>query len=107
MPTRVVWTPQARTDMLDLYLTIGAGRPRVAEWYFEKLEARARELGDFPRIGARRPDLRPSARMLSEPPYVILYETIPDTDDGPLTQVSIVRIVDARRDLPSLFFDAP
>ena len=88
--------------MLDIYLTIGADRPRVAERYFDRLEARARELENFPRIGARRPDLRPSVRMLSEPPYVLLYETIPDTDEGPLAQVSIVRIVDARRDLPSL-----
>jgi toxin ParE1/3/4 len=41
--------------------------------------------------------------MLVEAPYLILYETVPDTDDGPLEAVVIVRVVDGRRDLPSLF----
>jgi len=34
---------------------------------------------------------------------VILYETIPDTDDDPVDHVEIVRVVDGRRDLRSLF----
>jgi toxin ParE1/3/4 len=41
--------------------------------------------------------------MLVEPPYVILYELIPDTDEGAVSRVEIVRVVDGRRDLLSLF----
>ncbi|GJD94036.1 hypothetical protein OCOJLMKI_1236 [Methylobacterium iners] len=41
-------------------------------------------------------------RILVEPPYLILYETIPDTDEGDLTELEIVRVVDGRRDLTAL-----
>jgi toxin ParE1/3/4 len=41
--------------------------------------------------------------MLVEAPYVILYETIPDTDIEPVEFVEIVRVVDGRRDLLNLF----
>lgn len=41
--------------------------------------------------------------MLVEAPFVLLYETIPDTDDGPVDWVEIVRVVDGRRDLNRLF----
>lgn len=41
--------------------------------------------------------------MLVEAPFVMLYETIPDADEGPIETVVIVRVVDGRRNLPSLF----
>ena len=41
--------------------------------------------------------------MLVEAPYVILYETFPDTDDGEVHTVEIVRVLDGRRDLKALF----
>jgi toxin ParE1/3/4 len=34
---------------------------------------------------------------------VILYEIRPDTGDGPIDAVEIVRVVDGRRDLSALF----
>ncbi|WP_363791155.1 hypothetical protein [Mesorhizobium sp.] len=61
------------------------------------------ELADQPRMGIRRPDIRPSTRMLVAAPFLLLYETIPDTDDGLVEQVEIVRVVDGRRDLSRLF----
>jgi hypothetical protein len=39
---------------------------------------------------------------LIEGPYLILYETHPDTDQGKLDAVEIVRIVDGRRNLNNL-----
>ena len=58
------------------------------------------QLADQPRMGVRRPDIRPSTRMLVEAPFLLLYETIPDTD---VECVEIVRVVDGRRDLRHLF----
>lgn len=54
-------------------------------------------------MGVRRPDIRPSARMLVAAPFLLLYETVPDTDSGPVDLVEIVRVVDGRRDLNRLF----
>jgi len=41
--------------------------------------------------------------MLVEGPYLILYETHPDNEDGGIDQVEIVRIIDGRRNLKNLF----
>jgi toxin ParE1/3/4 len=41
--------------------------------------------------------------MLVVSSYVILFETHPDTDEGPVREVEIIRIVDGRRDLAHLF----
>ena len=54
-------------------------------------------------MGPRRPEIRPAARMLVDGPYLILYQTHPDTDDGQVDAVEIVRVVDGRRDLTILF----
>jgi toxin ParE1/3/4 len=51
----------------------------------------------------RRPDIRPSTRLLIEGSYLILYETHPDCDEGSIDDVEIVRIVDGRRNLKNLF----
>jgi len=101
MKAAVLWTPQARADLLDIYLTIGLDNPSAAERFYTTIEAHAALLSRQPRLGPRRPEIRPSTRLLVERPYLILYETHPDTDDGPLEEVEIVRVVDGRRDLTS------
>lgn len=40
--------------------------------------------------------------MLVEAPFVMLYETVPDRDEGPIQTVNIVRVLHGRRDLASL-----
>ena len=42
-------------------------------------------------------------RILIVGRYLVLYETDPDTNEGPVRTVEVVRIVDGRRDLPRLF----
>lgn len=56
-----------------------------------------------PRLGPRRSDIAEGARLLIEGHFLILYETQPDTDEGPIETVEIVSIVDGRRDLNELF----
>jgi toxin ParE1/3/4 len=88
---------------LDIYLTIGLDNPTAAEQFFTTIEAKADLLSSQPRLGPRCPEIRPSTRFLVERPYLVLYETHPDTGDGPLEKVEIVRVIDGRRDLTSLF----
>jgi toxin ParE1/3/4 len=102
MRAKLVWTPQAREDLLEIYCTIGLDNPAAAERVFTAIEARAQSLKDYPRLGPRRPDIRSTTRILIEKPYLILYETHPDTDEGRISSVEIVRIVDGRRDLRNL-----
>lgn len=99
MPTEVVWSELAREALLDLYVTIALDNPNAAERIYDRIQERTRQLARQPRMGPRRPDIRPSARVLVEAPYLILYETQPDTNDGPVTAVEIVNVVDGRRDL--------
>lgn len=53
-------------------------------------------------MGNGRPDIRVSVRILVKNPYLIFYNTEPDTDHGPVKGVNIVRIVDGRRNLKVL-----
>lgn len=103
MPVDLVWTPQAREDLIEIYTYIGFDSPSAAERIFDAVEAKAEMLADYPRMGVRRPDIRPSTRVLIEWPYLILYETHPNGDDEVIYEVEIVRIVDGRRNLKSLF----
>lgn len=66
------------------------------------MEQKAKLLIDQPRLGVRRPEIHPATRMLIESPFVLLYETEPDTDDSLIETVEIVRVVDGRRDLRNL-----
>lgn len=103
MAARLIWRPEAREDLLQIYLFIALDDPPAAERFYDAIEARANALTIYPRLGPRRQDLRPAMRLLVEGNYVILYETHPNSDHGPINEVEIVRVVDGRRDLTSLF----
>jgi toxin ParE1/3/4 len=66
---------------------------------WDRLEARVLALAEQPRMGPRRSDLRPTMRVLVESPYLILYETHPDSEAEPVQRVEIVRVIDSRRDV--------
>lgn len=102
MRARLIWTSQAREDLLEIYCTIGLDNPSAAERVFTAIEARVQSLKIYPRLGPRHPEIRPATRILVEGPYLILYETRPDTDEGRIASVEIVRVVDGRRDLRNL-----
>jgi toxin ParE1/3/4 len=99
----LVWTPQAREDLIEIYTYIGLDNPAAAERIFDAVRAKAESLIEFPRLGMRRSDIRPSTRILIEGPYLILYEAHPDSDQGDIDQVEIMRIIDGRRKLKNLF----
>jgi toxin ParE1/3/4 len=103
MKSVLLWTPQAREDLLDIYVTIGFDNPSAAERTYTAIEKRIELLEKSPRIGVRRPEIASSTRMLVEGVYLILYETHPDADEGPIEAIEIVRIVHGHRDLGRLF----
>ena len=103
MKADLVWTPQAREDLLDIYVAIGCENPGAAERLYTAIEGTVELLANQPRLGVRRPEIRRAARMLVHGPYLIVYEVHPDRAVGPVKNVEIVRVVDGRRDLTRLF----
>ena len=99
MPVELIWTPQAREDLIEIYIYIGLDNPSAAERIYDAIQSKAEMLIEYPRLGVRRPDIRRSTRMLIEGSYLILHETQPDTDEGLIQEVEIVRIIDGRRNL--------
>ena len=99
MTPTLVWTPQARDDLLDIYLTVSLDSQQSAEKLLSAFLDQIEVLKNLPRMGRRRPEIAPSARMLVKGMYLILYETLPDTDDAPISRVQIVRVVHGQRDL--------
>ena len=89
-------------DLIEIYTYIGLDNPSAAERIFDAVRAKVESLAGYPRIGVRRRDIRESTRVLIEGPYLILYETHPDTDSVSIEHVEIVRIVDGRRSLRNL-----
>jgi toxin ParE1/3/4 len=103
MKPTLVWRPQAREDLLDIYLAIGIDNVAAAERLYTAIEEKASLLAAHPRLGVRRPEIAPTARMLVEGVYLILYETHPDTDEGPVDGIEIVRLMHGHRDLSRIF----
>ena len=101
--TRILRTQAAEQDLEDIWLAIAADSPAAASRIVRAIGARIDQLADHPRLGPRRPDIGPGVRMLVERPYLVLFETHPDTDEGPVDAVEVVRVVDGRRNLTSLF----
>jgi toxin ParE1/3/4 len=99
---RIVITPCAEDELAEIWLSIAVDNEAAAEQIVRTIAQKIDRLSDQPRLGPRRPDIRPSARLLVHAPYLILYETHPDTDTGPVDFVEIVSIVDGRRDLSGL-----
>jgi toxin ParE1/3/4 len=85
----LIWTPQAREDLIEIYTYIGFDNPSAAELIFNDVQAKAELLVEFPRLGVRRPEIRPSTRMLIAGAYLILYETHPDCDEGGIDEVRL------------------
>ncbi len=102
MGIELLWTPQAEQDLIEIYSFIALDNPAAADRVLSRLQLSVEMLARNPRLFQRRPDIRPSARVLIEGPYLVLYEIHPDSDDGRIREVEIVRVVDGRRDLKNL-----
>lgn len=103
MLAELLWNPQALEDLMDIYVTIGLENAGAAERIYTAIEGRVGLLAGVPRMGPRRPEIAPTARMLVEGFYLVLYELHPDTEEGSVERVEIVRVVDGRRELSGLF----
>jgi len=92
------YSEQARRDLRLIARELGIlASPRLAGIWVRRLRAKARPLAETPMMGEKIAEFGPGRRRLVEWPYVIVYEV---KEPG---RVTVVRILDGRRDLPSLF----
>lgn len=103
MLAELLWSPQALENLMDIYVIIGLESADAAEHIYTAIESRVGLLAGFPRMGPRRPEIALTARMVVEGPYLVLYELHPDTEEGSIESVEIVRVVDGRGELSGLF----
>jgi toxin ParE1/3/4 len=86
----------ARRDLLEIWFHIAADKgPDAADRWVDRIEARCRQLAEFPESGPPRPYIADDARMLVIVRWLALYEI---TKHG----VRIMRVVDAARNLGEL-----
>jgi toxin ParE1/3/4 len=65
MTRKVVFSPEARDDLFEIYRHIAdRGAPNAALGYVTRLEARCANLAAFPLQGLARDDVRPGLRLL-------------------------------------------
>ena len=92
-----VRSPEAGRDLDEIFLWIAreASEARAIK-VIQRLEAKFQMIAEFPGIGRRR-DMAGGLLGASEPPWIILYETLIGRSG-----VRILRVVDGRRDLPTV-----
>lgn len=92
---KVIRTPAAESDLIDIWVTIALDNREAANRLHQDFEGRFRQLAAFPESGPLRADIADGLRSLTCRNYVILYRTVADG-------VEIVRVVHGARDLASL-----
>jgi toxin ParE1/3/4 len=101
----VVYTRRAEAELRAIwrFIALDNDNERAADRILLAISEKIDLLRNHPRLGPRRSDIAESARLLIEGHFLILYETHPNSNEGPVETVEIVSIVDGRRDLTELF----
>ena len=93
---RVRLSRQAERDLVAIGSWLADRNARAANELIELLRHRVKNLGNNPMIGPLRDDIAKGMRGHVVAPFLILYRVEDD-------ELLVVRIVDGRRDLNSLF----
>lgn len=88
---KVSFTPRAEADLFDIWATIAADNIPAADGMFHRIMHKVQLAAGQPQMGVARPELSPTARILVEGRYVMIYEPQP-------TGVLVVAIVHGMRD---------
>jgi plasmid stabilization system protein ParE len=77
MIDRVVFSPEAQDQLVDLYVYIaGAASPAIAAKYTEQVVSYCESLRTFPERGTKRDDLRPGLRVTNYKKRVVIAFSI-------------------------------
>ncbi|UXN61833.1 type II toxin-antitoxin system RelE/ParE family toxin [Phyllobacterium zundukense] len=82
--------PQAETDIERIVLYIAEDSPTAARRWYDEIYDLCGRVGEMPRMGTARPEVRPDLRTFPMGNYLVLYREI-DKD------VEIVRVIHSAR----------
>ncbi len=71
-------SPRAEQDLREIWRSIAQDNEPAADALLRRLLAKAELAAEQPGMGAPRPELSSSARILIEGNYIMIYEPIPD-----------------------------
>ncbi|OUL30710.1 plasmid stabilization protein [Nostoc sp. T09] len=98
MNRRYVINILATQDLKEIADYFTANSIEAGEQFFHKFDRRCEQLINFSNMGRSYAEIYPNLRGLLLDGYIIFYRVL---DDG----IEILRVVNARRDLPSIFED--
>lgn len=76
------WLPHARADLRAIGEYVAEDSPENAVALLDRILKRAEQIPDFPLAGRMVPEFRlPDVREVIEPPYRIIYRSLPDRID--------------------------
>lgn len=93
---KVLRSPRAELDLLEIWLFIAEDSPAAADRFLDLLAQKCETLAEAPEIGPLREDLSPRLRSFPVKRYVIFYRPI---DSG----IEVVRVLSAYRDVTAIF----
>jgi toxin ParE1/3/4 len=92
---RVLRTPRANQDLLELWLYVARDSPRNADRPVESIGEKCELLADFPEMGRLREDLAPSLRSFAVGNYVVFYRA---REGG----IEVIRVLHGARDVETV-----
>jgi toxin ParE1/3/4 len=93
---RLVFTPAARDDLLEIGAYIADDDPVRAESFIAELERKAEQIAERPRSFPERADISAGLRAAVHGRYLLLFRELDD-------EVRIVRVVHGARNLQQMF----
>jgi plasmid stabilization system protein ParE len=72
-----IFSPRAEEDLRDIWRAIALDNERAADRLLRRILDKAELAAGQPMMGASRPELSPTARILIEGRYIIIYEPMP------------------------------
>jgi toxin ParE1/3/4 len=96
-PRRVVWSPEAEQDLLDIWAYLAReASTRVADEQLRSIDRVCDMLSEAPLLGRSRDELLPGIRSIAAQPYVIFYR-------APATHIEVVHVLHGSRDIDTIF----
>ena len=97
---RLIVSPAAEADVLEIWEYIARDNPSAADGLLDRLHALFRRLMDHPELGVNAEKLAPGLRMFPTGNYIVFYRPTS-------TAIELVRVLHGARDITADLFGEP